>query len=61
MNDTGTLVYSGTHGHYVQGVAWDPLGMFLVSSSCDRSAQLHRSTASLAPTAAGAATGSGGE
>ena len=25
------------HGHYTQGVAWDPAGQFIVSQSADRS------------------------
>lgn len=28
------------HGHFVQGVAWDPLGTFLVTISADRSAKI---------------------
>ena len=33
------------HGHYVQGVAWDPRGDFIVSVSCDRSARVYSSRA----------------
>ncbi|WIA28323.1 hypothetical protein OEZ86_010873 [Tetradesmus obliquus] len=29
------------HRHYVQGVAWDPLGAWLVSASADRSVRVH--------------------
>jgi chromatin assembly factor 1 subunit B len=29
------------HEHYVQGVAWDPRGEFVVSISCDRSARVY--------------------
>ena len=29
------------HKHFVQGVAWDPLGKFLVTQSSDRSAKIH--------------------
>jgi chromatin assembly factor 1 subunit B len=29
------------HEHYVQGVAWDPRGEFVVSVSCDRSARIY--------------------
>eukprot|EP00962_Isochrysis_galbana_P038116 scaffold13472_cov129-Isochrysis_galbana.AAC.3 len=29
------------HEHYVQGVAWDPRGEFVVSVSCDRSARVY--------------------
>lgn len=39
------------HRHYVQGVAWDPLGAWLVSQSADRSVRVH----GLKPPAAGAA------
>lgn len=28
------------HQHFVQGVAWDPLGKFLVTESCDRSVKI---------------------
>ena len=29
------------HEHYVQGVAWDPQGIYLVSISCDRTARIY--------------------
>lgn len=29
------------HGHYVQGVAWDPLGHFVVSQSSDRTCRVY--------------------
>lgn len=31
----------GGHRHYVQGVAWDPLGAWMVSQSADRTVRVH--------------------
>lgn len=38
----GTLVCAQSdHGHYVQGVAWDPLNQFILSQSADRSLHVY--------------------
>ncbi|CAI4677666.1 AKH_1a_G0038680.mRNA.1.CDS.1 [Saccharomyces cerevisiae] len=38
----GTLVCGQSdHGHYVQGVAWDPLNQFILSQSADRSLHVY--------------------
>lgn len=29
------------HSNYIQGVAWDPIGDFVVTQSADRSVKLH--------------------
>ena len=33
-------MHTHTHMHYVQGVAWDPLGQYVLTTSCDRSAHV---------------------
>ena len=43
------------HGHYVQGVAWDPLGRYVASQSADRTARIY----SVKPPGQGAAAGAG--
>lgn len=30
-----------THSHYVQGVAWDPVGKFITSLSSDRTCRIY--------------------
>ncbi|GIL54792.1 hypothetical protein Vafri_10487 [Volvox africanus] len=36
-----SLKWLQDHGHYVQGVAWDPLGRYIVSQSADRTARVY--------------------
>ncbi|KXZ43425.1 hypothetical protein GPECTOR_91g579 [Gonium pectorale] len=36
-----SLKWLQDHGHYVQGVAWDPLGRFIASQSADRTARVY--------------------
>lgn len=41
----GSQVHAiGEHSHYVQGVAWDPLGAFLATQLADRSVHIHALT-----------------
>ncbi|EJT41279.1 CAC2-like protein [Saccharomyces kudriavzevii IFO 1802] len=50
----GTLVCSQSdHGHYVQGVAWDPLNQFILSQSADRSLHVYEIVKSPAGVVAG--------
>ena len=59
------------HGHYVQGVAWDPLGSFLTSCSADRTCRVYslpkpsqpaanQEKAGVAPNSSGGGGGGGG-
>ncbi|GFR49751.1 hypothetical protein Agub_g11909, partial [Astrephomene gubernaculifera] len=36
-----SLKWLQDHGHYVQGVAWDPLGRYIASQSADRTARVY--------------------
>eukprot|EP00898_Chlorokybus_atmophyticus_P003827 jgi/Chlat1/4445/Chrsp29S00330 len=41
VNETGVWKPSTMLRHYIQGVAWDPVGKFLATQSCDRSCRVY--------------------
>ncbi|EFJ49719.1 hypothetical protein VOLCADRAFT_89466 [Volvox carteri f. nagariensis] len=51
-----SLKWLQDHGHYVQGVAWDPLGRYIATQSADRTARVY----SVKPPPQSAAAAAGG-